>query len=81
VGGVVNSDRHSKVVLDSTGRYPNCSKYPPAFGIDLLVDNSEGVAIEGRRFGFDVLVVETDDPDWSQKVLEAVRRREPSLMK
>lgn len=47
-------------------------KYPPAVSIDLRVDDSEGVAIEGTKFGFQVIVVETADQFWVEKVLEAV---------
>jgi hypothetical protein len=45
------------------------SKYPPAFGIDWHVDDSEGVKIEGERWGFRVMVVDENDEDWVSKVL------------
>jgi hypothetical protein len=67
VSGVVNQERHERIV----GRR-GPSKYPPAFGIHLHVDDSTGVAAEGRRYGFDVVVVAPDDPDWAARVLEAV---------
>jgi hypothetical protein len=43
LGGVVNQQRHDEVV----GRQ-GPSKYPPAFDIDLHVDDSEGVGIRAR---------------------------------
>jgi hypothetical protein len=64
---VVNQDRHERVV----GRR-GPSKYPPAFGINLHIDDSAGVAEEGRRYGFDVVVVAPHDLDWAARVLEAV---------
>src|SRR5262245_60228292 len=67
---VVNQLRHERVV----GRQ-GPSKYPPAFGIDLHVDDSEGVAEEGERHRFRVVVVSPEDPDWGAKVLEAVEKR------
>jgi hypothetical protein len=67
ISGVVNHYRHDRVV----GRR-GPSKYPPAFGIDLHVDDSPGVAEEGTRHGFRVLVVAPDDPDWAARVLAAV---------
>jgi hypothetical protein len=69
---VVDAERHDAAVrsLPFTGYTP--SKYPPAFGIDLHVDDSEGVAEEGRMHGFHVLVVGPDDPDWVERVLAAV---------
>lgn len=75
LGGVVNYHRHQAVVLAPASRHPSCSKYPPAFGIDLLVDNSEGVVLEGQRHGFDVIWVEPSDVAWAERVRAAVRRR------
>jgi hypothetical protein len=68
LAGVVNQARHDRVV----GRH-GPSKYPPAFGIDLHVDDSDGVALEGKHHGFAVVVVSPEDPDWVARVLEAVR--------
>jgi hypothetical protein len=73
LGGVVNYHRHEQLMR--SGGCPNCSKYPPAFGIDLLVDDSDGVALEGRMHDFDVLVVELGEIDWTEKVLAAVKDR------
>jgi hypothetical protein len=67
LAGVVNQARHDRVV----GRH-GPSKYPPAFGIDLHVDDSGGVGLEGERHGFAVVVVSPEDPDWAARVLEAV---------
>ncbi len=72
LGGVVNYDRTE--ALRRTGRIPPVSKYPPAWNIDLLVDDSDGVRAEGARHGFAVLVVAPDDPDWVQRVLEATKQ-------
>src|SRR5262249_47041060 len=54
--GVVNQDVHERLLRrwDSPGYPP--SKYPPAFGINLHVDDSEGVAMEGKQYRFNVLV-------------------------
>lgn len=45
------------------------SKYPPAFEIDWHIDDSQGVAIEGKRLGFEVLVLKKDELFWEQKIL------------
>jgi hypothetical protein len=66
--GVVNHDRHARTLRAGRPRANECSKYPPAFGIHLLIDNSEGVKEEGRRFGFPVLHVRPDDLDWVRTV-------------
>lgn len=70
LAGVINQNRHERVV----GRH-GPSKNPAAFGIDLHVDDSEGVALEGQRHGFPVVVVTPEDPDWGRLVLEAVDQR------
>ena len=64
--GVVNQQRHDR---EAQAR---CTKQPPSFGIDLLIDNSEGVRIEGERHGFRVLVVAPEDAQWVEKVQAAV---------
>ena len=72
VSGVVNQRRHERVV----GR-GGPSKFPPAFGIQLHVDDSPGVAAEGRRHGFAVVVVAPGDADWVERILDAVAGRRP----
>lgn len=71
VDGVVNSERHRQgLAAHGFSRLP--SKLPPAFGIDLHVDDSEGVRLEGVRHGFRVVVVRPDDQHWTRRVLDAV---------
>ncbi|HEX5219838.1 MAG TPA: hypothetical protein VFZ59_09745 [Verrucomicrobiae bacterium] len=70
VDGVVNDQLHREALAShSFDRLP--SKYPPAFGIDLHVDDSEGVRMEGNEHGFRVVVVSPDDKNWIDKVLAA----------
>jgi hypothetical protein len=71
VDGVVNSERHRQgLAVHGFSRLP--SKFPPAFGIDLHVDDSEGVRMEGDAHGFRVVVVRPDDQHWARRVLDAV---------
>jgi hypothetical protein len=65
--GVVNQQRHDR---EAQAR---CTKHPPSFGIDLLVDDSEGVRIEGERHGFRVLVVAPEDMQWAERIKEVLR--------
>jgi len=53
--GIVNGMMHKQRVKNLQYKP---SKFPPAFGIDLLVDNSEGVKIEGEKYRFDVLHIQ-----------------------
>ena len=71
VDGVVNSVLHNRA-LTAHGLSNAPSKFPPAFDIDLHVDDSEGVRIEGHDHGFRVVVVHPQDESWAQKVLDAV---------
>lgn len=64
--GVVNQQRHNREVR------VRCSKHPPGFGIDLLIDDSEGVRLEGERLGFRVLVVSPEDANWVAKVQQEI---------
>jgi len=64
--GVVTQGRHEEIV-----GYRGPSKLPPAFGIGLHIDDSVGVAIEGRIHGFRVVRVEPDNELWTVDVLAA----------
>jgi len=75
IDGIVNDERHRMELKDRRfTRLP--SKYPPAFDIDLHVDDSEGVLMEGREHGFKVVVVQPDDSDWARRILDAVENKE-----
>jgi hypothetical protein len=71
LGGAINQETHWEWLQRQTGSC-RCSKYPPAFGISLLVDDSEGVGMEGEQFNFRVVVVRPDDVNWVEKVIAAV---------
>jgi len=75
VAGVINQEIHDRR-LRRTPRDRPPSKNPRAFGIDLHVDDSDGVRIEGEEYGFSVVVVSPHDKDWAAKVLQAVAERQ-----
>ena len=62
VDGIVNQARHTKHVRVRS------TKHPPTFGIDVLIDDSRGVLLEGQRFGFPVIQVDPDDAGWVESV-------------
>jgi hypothetical protein len=74
LGGMVNEHSHGRLPMAH-----RVSKYPPAFQIDLHVDDSEGVRMEGEKHGFRVVVVSPEDPAWSARVLAAAAEAEESL--
>ena len=68
---VVNEARHAKEVAPRFAKGGSPSKHPGLFGIDLHVDDSVGVAMEGERHGFRTVVVAPDDVAWAERVLRA----------
>lgn len=71
VDGIVNYAEHQAMSKrKGLSRMP--SKHPSLFGIHLHIDDSAGVEIEGRQYGFSVLVIEPDDVAWCDKVLARV---------
>jgi hypothetical protein len=74
VGRIITEDTYAA----HRRRFPDSeppSKNPRVFGIDLHIDDSEGVRREGELHGFDVLVVAPDDADWTTQVASEVKRR------
>src|SRR5262249_40962558 len=61
----INADLHRRRMLALGSRFHSCTKYPPAFGIDVLIDDSEGVVLEGKQFGYPVIHIHPDDIDWT----------------
>ncbi|TFF29748.1 hypothetical protein [Mucilaginibacter psychrotolerans] len=66
---VINQKQHS---LKLSGSGIHCSKYPLAFNIDLHIDDSRGVEVEGQRYGFKTLIIEDQQLDWVSLVLNEV---------
>jgi len=63
---IINHRVHEKTM---SRHHANTSKYPPAFNIDIHVDDSAGVEIEGRRFGFRTIIVSNNDTNWAADIL------------
>ncbi len=75
---VVNQPIHVREVIGNR-KIPLPSKYPSKFGFKLHVDDQESFISDGARFGFDVIVVNSDDLNWTQKVLakaEQIKERD-----
>ncbi|AFM03926.1 hypothetical protein Fleli_1504 [Bernardetia litoralis DSM 6794] len=50
----------------------NASKYPPAFGFDLHIDDLKGVEMEGQKLNFKTIIVEPNDENWIEKVKKEI---------
>ena len=51
------------------------SKNPKLFGIDIHIDDSKGVEIEGKKYGFKTIIINPYDKEWVSKIttrIEAV---------
>lgn len=76
--GIINQATHDRAIqkriksqgISSDFSFP--SKYPPLFGIDLLVEDSKGVKLEGEQYGFKVLIISGNDSYWGKKILDEV---------
>ncbi|MEM9538221.1 MAG: hypothetical protein AAGA60_01780 [Cyanobacteria bacterium P01_E01_bin.42] len=70
IQGIINQTIHEKYFQNNAAP----SKHPRAFGIDLHIDDSSGVKLEGEKYGFEVLVISPEDRDWGDRVLNTVLR-------
>lgn len=61
IGRIVNQFENQKV-LNKLNIYS--SKYPPAFGFDIHIDDLKGVGIESEKLNFRVIIVEPNDHNW-----------------
>lgn len=69
VDKVINKTLHDRMIRKLPVR---CSKYPPMFGIDLHIDDSEGVRLEAEKYGFRTLIIGEYDRQWTETVLQAI---------
>ena len=67
VNFIINQKSHSRKLNEENIQ---CSKYPPAFNIDLHIDDSIGVEIEGQKYGFETIIVDEREPDWVNLILK-----------
>lgn len=66
---IVNKTLHDKILGERAHRI---SKYPPAFNIDIHVDDAPGVGIEGERYHFPTIIIGEDDHHWGDTILQRV---------
>jgi hypothetical protein len=70
---VINADIHRRRMARLGEAYKCCTKFPPAFDIDVLIDDSEGVLLESKRYGFSMILVRPEDDDWMKTVKAGLR--------
>jgi hypothetical protein len=74
VSDVINQRVHDYYTR-AKNNYHRPSKNPKIFGIDLHIDDSLGVEMEGHKYGFRVLRIDPNDEEWVQKVLGVVNTK------
>lgn len=55
------------------------SKNPKLFNIDLHIDDSEGVKLEGEKLGFETLIISPDDHAWVNTVMVKISEMENKI--
>lgn len=63
---VINQYLHEKRVRK------NISKFPPEFDIDIHIDDSFGVEMEGKKFGFKTIIISANNENWVNEILEKI---------
>jgi hypothetical protein len=63
---IINQQEHNKFVKIQ------CSKYPPKFGIDIHVDDSIGVEMEGKKFNFKTIIISKEHENWHKEIINKI---------
>lgn len=67
---IINQKHHAAKRAILGEAFWTVSKYPPAWNIDVLIDDSELVLQESRRFGFKVIQILPTDANWTTIVFD-----------
>ena len=70
VDRVINQKKHLKFLPKDR----LASKYPPAFNIDIHIDDSYGVEIEGNNNNFRTIIVNNDNTNWCYYILQSIEK-------
>lgn len=70
---IVNGDRHAAEIQNGK-REPMPSKYPSKYKIDLHIDDDISVKQNGDTYGFRVMTIGEDDPEWVNRIIERVEQ-------
>lgn len=71
---VINQKTHDKILKEKA---KNHSKYPPIFNIDIHVDDSKDMEIEGEQHNFKTIIVTETDLTWTDHVLTRIALLQP----
>lgn len=66
---IINQNKHLQALKNSQNKP---SKYPSLFNIDIHIDDSKGVALEGEKYNFKTIIVDEDVESWKEFVLKNI---------
>ncbi|WP_338815331.1 HAD family hydrolase [Bernardetia sp. Wsw4-3y2] len=69
VGKIINQSQNQRTLKK---RNINASKYPPAFGFDLHIDDLKGVKMEGERLNFKTIIIKPNDKNWIEIIQKGI---------
>lgn len=70
VGTIVTQKQNEKRLKSL---HISASKYPPAFGFDMHIDDLEGVGIEAKKLDFSVIIVKPQDQHWCEYIKSLIK--------
>ena len=70
VSRIINEKENRKIL---NSKNINSSKYPPAFGFDIHIDDLKGVGVESKRLNFRAIIVEIDDENWIETIRNGIK--------
>jgi len=70
VNRIINEKENRKILKSKN---INSSKYPPAFGFDLHIDDLKGVGIESKRLNFNAIIISPSDKNWSENIKNGIK--------
>jgi hypothetical protein len=70
---VINNAEHLLIIKERNITKP-CTKLPTYYNIDLHIDDSPGVAMEGEEFNYNVLIISPNDNNWTDKIYNHINK-------
>jgi len=64
IKSIINQQEHNKFVKIAS------SKYPPKFNIDIHIDDSIGVQMEGEKYNFKTIIVSKENEFWCKQIIK-----------
>ncbi|QYS87470.1 HAD family hydrolase [Flavobacterium oreochromis] len=63
---IINQQEHNKYVKIQS------SKFPPIFNIDIHIDDSTGVKLEGEKYNFKTIIIDKENNNWVCEIFKSI---------